>query len=960
MCKKMTTRNRTRTVLTLAVILGVFTAFSGSLQAGLLVYEPFDYPDAPLNGQGGALGTTGTWTTNDTGFEAGWWCHPEGELTGQFDDIGGGLNMFDGTVDNLSTSGGFVGSAGPEEQGSAFGTRDQTGNMDANIGLDPSVTATFQSGTTTWFSYVGAHADNRNQGSPTFMICTDPTVNGERGLTMQNSGNGIGGVGGPPRFNLQDVYPHYFSGGIHHQIPGGYLGGVFGAHDGIVTAFCSTSTCDGALDEEGQSRTQTMAWQISDDNGFGAPNIVVGKIEWDADTGGEDIISVVRFLETDTLSEAAFDALITALPALSSANWASNKPDLDQSQFDTLNLSGLKFYVDEIRIGTTFGDVAVSPAVVPVGYWKLDETSGAIAEDSSGNGHDGILSADPAPIWTTDPARGNVLEFVPGLDYVDCGPGVSAGQNLTVALWIKPADVELMRPISCFDGDDYSENPGWFLMLRHDDWGEPPQIPPNTWFRMTGTEGEWDSGDLWINECWAPGEWVHMAFTFDEDTDTLSGYINGQLAGITVVPEGRSVASDTNPLIMGHGGGVEQYEGLMDEVYIYDVVLTDAEIWNLVYPITITIDNPGFEDPVLGEDDWTWLDVPGWTQVGGEGPGIWHVTSADFDPVVAPEGQNVLYTENAVGDAGGVAQVLTETFAANTDYTLTVEVGNSYYYYNGGYSVQLLAGGVVIAEDNDTLWPEYYKWATSTVEYTYNPADAALVGQPLEIRLLNLALDKDNPPADEVVGVEFDNVSLSYVPAPPAPILLIEDFDSLAVGTNMHDVDGWEGWFGDRNAGARVTDAVAYSGTNSLEIVGNRDDLVRNWPKLTTGRWVLSVMQYCPSDKQTTGIVYFGILTEYDGVAGTKAWIGELRANFAAGKAYYSWNSTIQVDLVYDEWVELRLEVDLDAQVADFYYNNVFLATAASPVPSLVGVNIFPEPSIEAVYFDDLRIEAEQ
>ncbi|MBA7481335.1 hypothetical protein ES707_16805 [subsurface metagenome] len=182
--------------------------------------------------------------------------------------------------------------------------------------------------------------------------------------------------------------------------------------------------------------------------------------------------------------------------------------------------------------------------------------------------------------------------------------------------------------------------------------------------------------------------------------------------------------------------------------------------------VPITIDNPGFEDPVLGGDDWTWLDVPGWTWVGGEGPGIWHVTSADFDPVVAPEGQNVLYNEtDVVGDAGGVAQVLTETFAANTDYTLTVEIGNSNYYYNGGYSVQLLAGGVVIAEDNDTLWPEYSKWATSTVEYTYSPADAALVGQPLEIRLLNLALDKDNP-AGELIGVEFDNVTLSYVPEP--------------------------------------------------------------------------------------------------------------------------------------------------------------------------------------------------
>jgi hypothetical protein len=327
-----------------------------SANAELLVYEPFDYPDAALNGQGGALGTTGTWTTADTGFPAGMWCHPEGELTGQFDDRGGGPNMFDGTVDNLPTSGGFVGSAGPVEQGFASGTRRPTGNMDANIGLDPSVTATFQSGTTTWFSYVGAHADNRNAGSPTFMLCTDPTNNGTRGLTMQNSGNGIGGVGGPTRFNLHDVYPHYFSDGVHHQSPGGYLSGAFGGHNGIVAAFCSTGTCDGVLDESGLPRTQTMAWQISDDNGFGAPNIVVGKIEWDADSGGEDIVSVVRFLETEELSEAAFDALVAALPPLSSKNWASNKPDLDQGQFDVINISSLKFYVDELRIATTFGE----------------------------------------------------------------------------------------------------------------------------------------------------------------------------------------------------------------------------------------------------------------------------------------------------------------------------------------------------------------------------------------------------------------------------------------------------------------------------------------------------------------------------------------------------------------------------------------------------------------------------
>jgi len=352
-------------VMLIAVAMASLIFTAGSASAGLLVYEPFDYPDGWLNGQGGALGTTGTWLSLDTGESNGWRVHPEGELTGIVVDPTPACtpNVFDGTVANLLTKGAFVGMAGPEDRGLAPCTDSGTGNTDGSIGLDPSVTATFQSGTVTWFSYVGAHAWDRNQGSPQFMICTDTTTPGSRGLSLINSGNGIGATGGPPRFNLFEVYPQYFSGGVKHQSPGGYSGGVFGAHDGVVTAFVSTATGDGGLVEVGQPRAYTMEWQVSNpsDGSFGAPNIIVGKIEWDADTGGADIISVVRFLETDTLSEAAFDALIAAQPALSSANWASNKPNLDQSQFDTLNFSSLKFFVDEIRIGTTFGDVTPIP-----------------------------------------------------------------------------------------------------------------------------------------------------------------------------------------------------------------------------------------------------------------------------------------------------------------------------------------------------------------------------------------------------------------------------------------------------------------------------------------------------------------------------------------------------------------------------------------------------------------------
>ena len=185
----------------------------------------------------------------------------------------------------------------------------------------------------------------------------------------------------------------------------------------------------------------------------------------------------------------------------------------------------------------------------------------------------------------------------------------------------------------------------------------------------------------------------------------------------------------------------------------------------------IPIVNPSFEDPVLAEDDYTWVVPPGWTQVGSvEWLGVWNVTTADFDPVIAPDGENVAYTEYPPdGTVNGLAQVLTETFAANTDYTLTASVGNSYFYYWSGYSVQLLAGGTVIAEDDNTLWPDYYLWDTSIVEYTYDPGDSGLVGQPLEIRLLCLGIDMDaaNP---DLVGVEFDAVSL--IPEPATMLLL--------------------------------------------------------------------------------------------------------------------------------------------------------------------------------------------
>jgi len=199
----------------------------------------------------------------------------------------------------------------------------------------------------------------------------------------------------------------------------------------------------------------------------------------------------------------------------------------------------------------------------------------------------------------------------------------------------------------------------------------------------------------------------------------------------------------------------------------------------------VHIVNAGFEDPLLAEDGWTEVAPPGWTQIGWNSRsyvGAWRVTTDDFDPVVAPEGQNVAYTETRRGGDSwvGLEQILNTSFAAGKNYTLSVEVGNSHHYWFSGYRIQLLAGDTIIAQDNSTLHPDWYDWATSTIEYTYDPFnfDDSLVGEFLGIRLINKGQNPERG-ADyyDDVGVEFDNVRLEnddVVPTPePATMLLL-------------------------------------------------------------------------------------------------------------------------------------------------------------------------------------------
>jgi hypothetical protein len=298
--------------------------------------------------------------------------------------------------------------------------------------------------------------------------------------------------------------------------------------------------------------------------------------------------------------------------------------------------------------------------------------------------------------------------------------------------------------------------------IKGDPISDPNQSPLYTFYAADLPPSSVDAGVDMIT--WA-GQPVDLDATIEDDGVSPLTY-----AWSVDAPDGVAVEFST--------GGAE------DPTTVEDPTVTITKVPSSVVPIV----NASFEDPVLAEDDWTWVDTPGWTQLGSDSTGIWNVTLADFDPVLATDGENVAYFEYILdGEVKGLGQVLNQSFVANTGFTLTVDVGNSYYYYWSGYSVQLLAGGTVIKEDYNTLWPDNYLWATSTVEYTYDPAHSDLVGQPLEIRLLSLGLDIDAPPVDGLLGVEFDNVRLTADTLfPPAPGMVTVEL-TLAVGDGAND-----------------------------------------------------------------------------------------------------------------------------------------------------------------------------
>ncbi|MHC4726506.1 MAG: LamG domain-containing protein, partial [Planctomycetota bacterium] len=230
-----------------------------------------------------------------------------------------------------------------------------------------------------------------------------------------------------------------------------------------------------------------------------------------------------------------------------------------------------------------------------VGWWRFDEGSGTVANDSSGNGNDGIFNGDPQ--WVVG-YFGSALEFDGTDDWLDCGSDPSLDLTTwTITFWLKINENKDFNGY-IIKGNDAAEN---YEVLTYGDG--------HFHFPILFTDGSRTYGNTDPGIC-IVGEWAHYAYSYDASQGRRF-YKNGEL--IFEDTESGTPQVSTTSLAIGNEQPMSRYtNGAMDDIRIYNHLLSEPEILASMeggegYPYAL---GPVPKDGALLEDTWVSM---GWS-----------------------------------------------------------------------------------------------------------------------------------------------------------------------------------------------------------------------------------------------------------------------------------------------------------------------------------------------------------
>ena len=195
-----------------------------------------------------------------------------------------------------------------------------------------------------------------------------------------------------------------------------------------------------------------------------------------------------------------------------------------------------------------------------VAYYTFDEEGELTVTDHSGNGLDGEIVGDAI---YADGIKGTGLLFDGVGSYVNCGanPLFDISDVITLAAWVRPLDVGDGAHDPWITKGDHA----WALKEWSGGWMEFFVYDQATW-NVNRIQLDASYNDVWH----------HFAGTYD--SFELKVYMDGELDSTREFIGAIGVTTDEVHIAHNSEASDRYFNGILDEIMVYDVPLTDEEI----------------------------------------------------------------------------------------------------------------------------------------------------------------------------------------------------------------------------------------------------------------------------------------------------------------------------------------------------------------------------------------------
>src|SRR3989454_10789310 len=305
----------------------------------------------------------------------------------------------------------------------------------------------------------------------------------------------------------------------------------------------------------GSSSQITLSWTASTDN--------VGVAGYQIYRGGSQIAttSLTSYADTGLSPAATYVYQVSAYDAAG-------------------NVSALSASASAATLPAPPADIASGLGL----SYRFDEAAGRVATGSSGTGNTGSLLGGTT--WTAGHV-GPAVNFdgVSGNATAATTTGLNLSATLTIAAWINPSDVS--APYRTLVGKGVYGLRGYGVNLFNGQLN----------FSKVGL------ADVTSSVLLSTGTWQHVAITWNAATSEVKFYLNGALAQTIINSVVLAAPLDTDKLLVGLWlGGGSSFAGAMDELRIYNRVLSETDILALYNnsPPTVSITAPATGATVSG------------------------------------------------------------------------------------------------------------------------------------------------------------------------------------------------------------------------------------------------------------------------------------------------------------------------------------------------------------------------